>query len=123
MAEVAELVRMTRIGKRYGGVQACREVDFTLGAGEVHALLGENGAGKSTLMKILSGDVTDYDGSIDDPQCTPADVEYLLRAINFSVADTTIGEDDILGSWAGLRPLVKSAASGRTRLWHRNRKG
>lgn len=61
----AALVRMARIGKRYGGVQACREVDFTLGAGEVHALLGENGAGKSTLMKILSGDVTGYDGRIE----------------------------------------------------------
>jgi ribose transport system ATP-binding protein len=65
MPQAAALVRMARIGKRYGGVQACRDVDFTLGAGEVHALLGENGAGKSTLMKILSGDVTGYDGQIE----------------------------------------------------------
>ncbi|GAA3122067.1 ribose transport system ATP-binding protein [Kribbella aluminosa] len=59
-----DLVTMSAIGKRYGGVRACHEVDFVLGAGEVHALLGENGAGKSTLMKILSGDVTEYAGSI-----------------------------------------------------------
>jgi len=57
---------------------------------------------------------TDYDGPLDDPQCTPEDIEYVLRAINFSVADTTIAEADILGTWAGLRPLVKSASSGRT---------
>jgi glycerol-3-phosphate dehydrogenase len=56
---------------------------------------------------------TDYDGSIDDPVCTPEDVEYLLRAINFSVT-TTITESDILGTWAGLRPLVRDAKSERT---------
>jgi ribose transport system ATP-binding protein len=61
---VNPLVEMIGISKSYGGVRACRDIDLTVNAGEVHALLGENGAGKSTLMKILSGDVTDYDGTV-----------------------------------------------------------
>ncbi|MBB4912386.1 sugar ABC transporter ATP-binding protein [Actinophytocola algeriensis] len=61
---VNPLVEMIGISKSYGGVRACRDIDLTVRAGEVHALLGENGAGKSTLMKILSGDVTDYDGTV-----------------------------------------------------------
>lgn len=56
---------------------------------------------------------TDFDGSLDDPQCTPDDVDYLLSAIN-AVSVNTITREDIVGSWAGLRPLVKSAESGRT---------
>jgi glycerol-3-phosphate dehydrogenase len=56
---------------------------------------------------------TDYDGPVDDPQCTRDDVEYLLRAINGAITGT-IGPDDVVGTWAGLRPLVKSASSGRT---------
>ena len=56
---------------------------------------------------------TDYDGPVDDPQCTPDDIEYVLRALNASVT-TGIERTDVLGTWAGLRPLVKAADSGRT---------
>ncbi len=48
---------------------------------------------------------TDHSGSLDDPQCTDADVEYLLRAVNHSL-DTRIEPSQVLGVWAGLRPLV-----------------
>lgn len=41
--------------KRYGGVEALREANFQVRAGEVVALIGDNGAGKSTLVKCLSG--------------------------------------------------------------------
>ena len=56
---------------------------------------------------------TDYDGELDDPQCTAEDIAYLLSAVNHSVTDP-LDESDVLGTWAGLRPLVRDAASTRT---------
>lgn len=53
--ERKSLVRMRRISKAFGHVQALDNVDFTLYPGEVLGLVGDNGAGKSTLIKILSG--------------------------------------------------------------------
>jgi glycerol-3-phosphate dehydrogenase len=56
---------------------------------------------------------TDYTGHVDDPQCTAEDIAYLLKAINGATGGS-ITEADVVGTWAGLRPLVKSASSGRT---------
>jgi ABC-type sugar transport system ATPase subunit len=52
------------LDKRFGPVAALASVDFSLEAGEIHALLGVNGAGKSTFVKILSGVYLKDAGSI-----------------------------------------------------------
>ncbi len=49
------VLSMRGICKSFPGVRALSDVDFTLRAGEIHALMGENGAGKSTLIKVLTG--------------------------------------------------------------------
>ena len=49
------VLTMRGISMTFPGVKALDNVDFTLRAGEIHALMGENGAGKSTLIKCLTG--------------------------------------------------------------------
>ena len=61
----APAVRLQAISKRFGAVQANREVSFDIAAGSVHGLVGENGAGKSTLMAILYGYYHADSGSIE----------------------------------------------------------
>jgi ribose transport system ATP-binding protein len=74
---------LSQVSKRYGGVAALENVDFSCDRGKIHAVLGENGAGKSTLIKIVAGVVQPDAGSIQ--------LEGRLRQFNNPAAATAAG--------------------------------
>ena len=59
------ILRVANLSKAYGGVQAVREVSFSLAAGELLALIGPNGAGKTTCFNMLNGQIAADGGSAE----------------------------------------------------------
>ncbi|TDQ05940.1 ABC transporter ATP-binding protein [Labedaea rhizosphaerae] len=100
-------VELTGITKRFPGVVANSDVNISVRAGTVHALVGENGAGKSTLMKILYGMQRPDEGTIavDGREVvfhSPADaIEVGIGMVHqhFMLADNlTVLENVVLGA-------------------------
>lgn len=102
---------------RFGAVMALQEVDFSLRAGEVHALMGENGAGKSTLIKCLTGVHSPVSGEIrldgkSARLASPRDAEAVGIGTVFqeigliphmSVAENVcLGREPVRGGWPRL---------------------
>jgi ABC-type sugar transport system ATPase subunit len=64
MNQAPPVLQVIELSKAFGSVQALDRVDLSVGAGEVHALVGENGAGKSTLINVLAGALQPDSGRI-----------------------------------------------------------
>ena len=64
MTDFPPLLELHDIRKNYGAIEALKGISFTIGKGEVVALLGDNGAGKSTLVKIISGGLEPTSGRL-----------------------------------------------------------
>ena len=112
----------TSIGKHFGGIAALQDVDLTLRAGRIVALMGENGAGKSTLMKILSGVYADYDGrlavdgrtqrfaNIRDAEA--AGIAIIHQELNL-VPELSVADNIFLGREPRIAGLIVNRRAGR----------
>ena len=82
--------------KRYGKVDAVKDVSFTLNEGETVALVGHNGAGKTTLIKLMLGLIRPNEGMVrvlgEDPATGNFAVRqrlgYLPESVSFHMALT-----------------------------------
>ncbi len=63
-ARGAEILAISGLCKRFGGLVAVNDVAFTVAAGEIVGLIGPNGAGKSTTFNLLTGVATPDSGSV-----------------------------------------------------------
>ena len=108
-------VELRRVSKRYGKIQAVRDVSLDLASGETTALVGHNGAGKTTLLKLMLGLVHPSAGTIrvlgDDPAAgefaARSKVGYVPENVSFNTALTG---REVLTFYARLKrePVQKS---------------
>src|SRR5690606_15604394 len=63
-AIMTALLEVRNLSKRFGGLQATKDVSFTLNEGEIVGLIGPNGAGKTTLVNLITGVLTASGGSV-----------------------------------------------------------
>ena len=124
VTDPAPALLVDRITKRFGGLVANDEISFSVGRGEILALLGENGAGKTTLMNIVFGHYVADSGrvEVDGRELPAGDPRAALAAgigmvhQHFALADNlTVLDNVMLGTEPLWRPRSDRRA-GRERL-------
>jgi len=114
------ILKLSKITKHFGPVTANEKISFSLGKGEIVALLGENGAGKTTLMSILFGHYVADEGRVEvfGKKLVPGSPRAALEAgvgmvhQHFTLADNMSVLDNIMlgsESLTGLKSNRKGA--------------
>ncbi len=111
-------VEFSKISKRFGAVQANRDVSFSIAQGSIHGLVGENGAGKSTLMSILYGyyradsGTLKVDGWVEDIRSSEAAIALGIGMVHqhfMLVENMTVLDNVMLGAEGGFRLAERRA--------------
>ena len=86
------MITVENVSLQFGGQKLFDKVDLQFTAGNCYGIIGANGAGKSTFLRILSGDLTGYDGSVTvDKKCRMSVLKQNQSMYDdYSVMDTVI---------------------------------
>jgi ribose transport system ATP-binding protein len=107
-APTGEVLKATKLAKRDGGHLVLKHVDFSVGAGEIVAVIGENGAGKSTFAKIIAGAVQPESGELtcggrhvdfrSPRDALKAGIAYIPQELAY-LPDVSVAENILIGRW------------------------
>jgi branched-chain amino acid transport system permease protein len=110
--EAGAILKATGLTKRYGGLLANADIDFTVKVGELRGIIGPNGAGKSTFFKMLTCEVPPTAGTIlfEGHDITGKDVTHVCQLgltksyqVNQLFTRLTVRENLTIAALADLR--------------------
>ena len=93
------LMQISNVGKKFGEVEALKDVSLTINSGEIVGLVGSNGAGKTTLLRLMSGVYRPSSGTIELENNAPIDA---MREFLGVVPEST-GLYSRLTAWENIR--------------------
>lgn len=70
-------MKLEQITKKYGQNTVIDHIDFDFGNSQIVGLIGKNGVGKTTLMKVMNGNIINYEGKVNLPN--NENVGYLIE--------------------------------------------
>ncbi len=109
---VGPILHATGLTKRYGGLVANSDIDFTVQHGELRGIIGPNGAGKSTFFKMLTCEIAPTSGQItfDGRDITGMSVTHVCQLgltksyqVNQLFAGLTVRQNLVIAALAQLR--------------------
>ncbi|MEX6507400.1 ABC transporter ATP-binding protein [Jiella sp. M17.18] len=112
------LLELTKVGRRFGAIQALDDISLTVEEGELRAIIGPNGAGKTTLFNLISGSFPPSEGQIrfDGQPITAVNPDTLVRRgiiRTFQITQVFLS----LSVYQNLRVAVETAMGLQLRPW------